>query len=78
VTIGIQRVVRGHHTRYRTVSTIVRSAAAGANTTPFATRIGKRRLRPGSYRAVASATDAARNRSAPTRTRFRIVRPRAG
>ena len=74
VTIRIQRAVRGSRTRYRTVRTITRTAAAGANSMVFRRRIGSRVLRTGRYRAIARATDAAQNRSAPRRAAFRIVR----
>jgi hypothetical protein len=74
VTITIQRAIRGSRTRYRTVGTITRSAPAGASSTVFTGRIGKRLLRSGRYRAVARATDAAKNRSAPRRAAFRIAR----
>jgi hypothetical protein len=42
----------------------------------FSGKIAKRALRPGRYRAVIRATDAAGNVSAPARLRFRIVRAR--
>lgn len=50
------------------------SGVAGANTLRFRGRVGGRRLRPGRYRLVAVARDAAGNASAPARTPFRIVR----
>jgi hypothetical protein len=74
VTIRIQRIVRGKRTRYRTVGTITRKGLAGSNRVLFRGRIGKRRLRSGRYRAIALATDAANNRSAPRRAAFRIAR----
>jgi hypothetical protein len=75
VTIRIQRVIgTGHRTRYRTLTAIRRAGAAGRNSTAFSRRVGRRLLRPGRYRAVAFATDAARNRSAPRRAAFRITR----
>ena len=61
-----------HCTRRRTVGTLSRTATAGANSTRFSGRIGKRALRPGSYRAVIRATDAAGNRSTPETARFRL------
>ena len=60
-------------TRYASVGTLRRSGAKGANIIRFTGRIGKRALRPGTYRAVISATDTAANRSAPHRARLRIV-----
>ena len=59
--------------RYTTVGTLRRSGAKGLNRIRFTGRIGKHALRPGSYRAVISATDAASNRSAPHRARFRVA-----
>jgi hypothetical protein len=50
------------------------SATAGANAFAFRGRIGGRTLKPGRYRLNGRATDAAGNRSAVTRTQFRIVR----
>ena len=60
-------------TRYIRVGTLRRSAAKGANSIRFAGRIGTRALRPGRYRAVISATDAAGNRSTLSRAAFRIA-----
>jgi hypothetical protein len=47
---------------------------AGVNAFRFSGRLRGRRLRPGNYRLTIVATDAAGNRSAPRRSRFRIVR----
>jgi hypothetical protein len=74
VTLKIQRALAGRRTRYRTVGTLRRSGIAGLNRTRFTGRIGRRALRPGRYRAVITATDAAANRSAPKSTPFRIAR----
>jgi hypothetical protein len=68
VTIKIQKL----KTR-RVVGTLTRSGAKGANTIKFSGRIGKRALRPGRYRAVLTAADAAGNRSAPVHVSFRVV-----
>jgi Ca2+-binding RTX toxin-like protein len=76
VTFRIERLARGRRAR-RAGSFRVRGAA-GANRTRFSGRIGRTLLRPGAYRAVLTATDAAGNRSAPARARFRVVRGRAG
>jgi hypothetical protein len=46
---------------------------AGANSFRFTGRLGRRRLRPGSYWLVARATDAFGNVSAPARAAFRIL-----
>jgi uncharacterized delta-60 repeat protein len=47
---------------------------AGGNHRRFGGRIGKRKLRPGRYRATLVATDPAGNRSKPKRAAFRVVR----
>jgi DNA-binding beta-propeller fold protein YncE len=46
---------------------------AGANTIRFSGRIGKRTLRPGAYRGAIVASDAAGNRSTPSRASFTIL-----
>jgi len=71
VTVKLQRALPG--TRYVSAGTLRRHGAKGANIIRFSGRIGKRALRPGTYRAVISATDTAANRSAPHRARLRIV-----
>lgn len=50
------------------------SGERGTNSFRFTGRLRRHALRPGRYRLVAVATDAAGNRSAPKRTSFRIVR----
>ena len=55
--------------RHRMVRTITRPVLAGANAIRF-----KGPRRPGRYRVVAVATDAANNASAPVRTPFRVTR----
>lgn len=47
---------------------------AGAHTVPFSGRIRGRRLRPGRYLAVLTATDAAGNRSRKRSVRFTVTR----
>jgi hypothetical protein len=54
--------------------TLQRSGKAGANTVAFSGRLGKRALKPGRYRAVITATDAAHNAGKPVTLSFRIVR----
>jgi hypothetical protein len=64
-----------HCTRYvRVGSTFTTNAAAGQNQRRFSGRVRGRKLKPGRYRLVLTATDAAGNRSAPARVLFRIVR----
>jgi hypothetical protein len=48
------------------------SAVSGANARPFFGRVGKRRLRPGVYRATLVAVDAAGNAGTPKRVAFEI------
>lgn len=71
VTVRIQRARPGR--RYAGVGTLRRSGAKGANSIRFTGRLGRRALKPGRYRAVISATDAAGNRSSLSRTAFRIA-----
>ncbi len=52
---------------------VVRHGAAGVNRLRFSGRLGRRALRPGRYRFVAIAVDAAGNRSTARRAVFRIV-----
>jgi hypothetical protein len=62
-------------TRYTRVRGSFRhTGSAGVNALRFRGRLAGRRLQPGSYRLVARAQDAASNRSAPRRVRFRIIR----
>ena len=49
-------------------------ASAGANKLKFTGRLRGSKLRPGKYRLLAVATDAAGNKSRPRRAAFRIVR----
>ncbi|MGI9081708.1 MAG: InlB B-repeat-containing protein [Thermoleophilaceae bacterium] len=51
-----------------------RNGRAGASSFRFTGRLSGRALKRGRYRLVARSTDAAGNRSAPRRARFRIVR----
>jgi hypothetical protein len=70
------RRLSGHRRciRYVRVGALRASGKAGANTLRFAGRIGRRLLRPGRYRARATATDLAGNVSAARRATFRVVR----
>lgn len=58
--------------RYTTRATLTRSAHAGTNKLPFSGRIRRRPLRPGRYRAVFIATDAASS-SKPQTLAFRVT-----
>jgi hypothetical protein len=60
--------------RYTRAGRFAALSPAGPNTRSFSGRIGRRALKPGRYRATLVATDAAGNRSAAKRLRFRVVR----
>jgi hypothetical protein len=62
-------------TRYVKAGTLTRNGAAGANALPFSGRIGSKALKPGKYRAVFAATDAAGNASQAVKpVAFKIVK----
>jgi len=50
-----------------------RNCRPGRNRIHFSGRLGRKALRSGSYRLVATAVDRAKNRSRPARTRFQVV-----
>ncbi len=70
---------RGHRgarpcTRYFKLRTsFTRQGSQGESAFRFTGRLRSRKLRPGRYRLVATATDGAGNKSKPRRARFRIV-----
>jgi hypothetical protein len=64
-------VLPGKGTRFLT--RLTRRAKAGARSLAFSGRVKGRTLRPGSYRLVVRATDAAGNRSAARTVRFKVV-----
>ena len=66
ITIERQRSGKG-------AGTLTRAGTAGPNAMPFTGRVGRRELRPGSYRMRVVATDAAGNASTPATVRFRVV-----
>lgn len=61
-------------TYYTRVGVLTRQRPSGKSVTPFSGRIGKRALRPGAYRVLIGATDAAGNASTPKRLAFTIAR----
>ena len=63
-------------TRWVRVATLRRTAKVGPNSIRFAGRPRGKALKPGRYRAVVTVTDAAANRSAPKRTRFKVAKLR--
>jgi hypothetical protein len=68
VTVSVRRVGSA-----RVAGKLLRSGRAGANTLKFSGRIGARALKPGRYRAVITARDAAGNRSVARHVTFRIL-----
>jgi subtilisin-like proprotein convertase family protein len=77
VAIVIERAskARGRsRTRWvRAGRALTRAGNAGRNTVRFSGRIGRRKLRPGTYRARFLAADAAGNRSRTAGVRFRVT-----
>lgn len=61
--------------RFKRIGAFSRAAKAGRNTTKFSGKLGRRKLKPGSYRATAIATDSAGGKSKAKRVAFRTVRP---
>ena len=61
-------------TRWVRQGALRRTAGAGATRVRFSGRLGRRALHLGRHRAVLTAVDAAGNRSAPARVRFKVVR----
>jgi hypothetical protein len=61
-------------TRYALLGRFAQQGVAGPNTKPWSGKIGKRKAKPGRYRATLVATDAAGNRSQPKRLNFRVTR----
>jgi streptogramin lyase len=60
--------------RYVKIGTFAQGGAAGVNRKKFSGRIGRRRLKPGAYRATLRARDPAGNQSRRKRLGFRVVR----
>jgi uncharacterized delta-60 repeat protein len=61
-------------TRFVRVGRLVRESPQGKSRVPFNGRIRRKALRPGRYRAVLRAVDAAGNRSAARKLKFKVVR----
>ena len=59
--------------RFVNKGTLTRNGRAGANSVKFSGRIGRRALKPGRYRVVISATDAAGNVSKRATLSFRVI-----
>ena len=74
ISIRLERVGRGR--RLAHAGTLRRAGSRGPNRIRFSGRIGRRALRPGGFRALVRARDAAGNVSRTRRVRFRVVRLR--
>ncbi|HEY7629579.1 MAG TPA: hypothetical protein VH817_02700 [Thermoleophilaceae bacterium] len=60
-------------TRFLKQGTFTQGGTAGANSEPFSGKLGRKLLKPGSYRLTITATDPAGNRSKSVSRSFRIV-----
>jgi hypothetical protein len=74
VVVKVQRRLAGKRPRYRTLGTVAKPAKQGANRLKLSRRIRAKDARPGRYRAVIVAIDAAGNRSASKAATFRVAR----
>jgi streptogramin lyase len=68
------RRVRSRKRHSHRAGTLTRTGVQGRNVVRFSGRIGRRPLRPGRYRLIATARDGAGNVSRPKRATFRIKR----
>ena len=59
--------------RFARVGSFDARATVGANATPFSGRIATKPVKPGAYRALLTATDAAGNSSKQARAKFKVV-----
>ena len=73
VIFTIHRTIAGRERVWR-VGTLTRRDASGPHTLYISGRVGRRRLRPGTYRLTLQATDSAGNTSRAAVYRFTIVR----
>ena len=74
VTVKVQRRRAGSRARFRTLGTVRRSAVQGANRLSLSRRLRAKVRRPGRYRVLIVAVDAAGNRSTPRATRLALKR----
>ena len=77
VELRFQRAVRNRRTgkrRWVAVGRLHRTGSAGANRVAFSGRIGRRALRPGAYRLIVRATDAAGNSAKAKPRALRVLR----
>lgn len=77
---GKKRIIaaqkRARCTLYVSRRKFKKTGKAGANTVSFTGKIGKRTLKPGTYRLTLTATDASHNHSRAARTTFTILKPK--
>ena len=62
--------------RLKRIGALTATGNAGANTIAFKNKIGRKKLKPGSYQAVLVARDAAGNLSSAKTVRFTVKRPK--
>jgi hypothetical protein len=74
IVVKVQRRLPGKRTRYRTLGTVAKPAKQGANRLKLSRRIRAKDARPGRYRAVIVAIDAAGNHSTKKAAAFRVSR----
>jgi hypothetical protein len=73
--VAPRKTLKKKCTRYVKAGTLTRKKTkAGANKVPFTGRLGKRALKPGTYRATLVATAPDGRKSKPLRLTFRVVR----
>jgi hypothetical protein len=61
-------------TRYKRFGRFAQQGRAGKNAKKFSGKVGKKKLKPGTYRVTLVATDPTGNRSVPKRLTFTVVR----
>ena len=61
-------------TLYKKAGTLTRTSHTGVNKVKFSGRIGRKKLKTGSYRLTITATDTAKNKSKSIKLRFKIVK----
>ena len=74
VVVKVQRRLAGKRARYGTLGRVAGKSVQGANRLRLGRRIRAKAARPGRYRAVIVAVDAAGNRSAKKAATFRVKR----
>lgn len=72
VTVRVQRRLAGRRARFRTLGRVSKSSTQGANRLRLSRRVRAKARRPGRYRAVIVAVDAAGNRATRRAATFRV------